>query len=249
LISALRLIDLQAETILSAESPGTEGVGCVVIFSGQGYRTGWTQADTYNTVSVAAKLTSNGAANQTGRAYLTTQIGPGTSPGHQIAHAEFTFPTAVTKVVLFQGLLLRPGTYYLSIIGDSPGWGSCWTASATNVVTVTGVSSLGGLGALAAPSAYFPATPFFPELTIPPELTIQGTKDNRPPLQITPSGNLVSISWSTNAVGFNLESINNLALSNWQVITQGLTTNSGRIVFTTNAIGGERFFRLRKPAN
>ena len=238
-------MDLQAETILSAESLNTDGLGCLVISGGQGYRAGWTQTNTYNTVSVSAKLTSNGEPNQTGRAYLTTQIGPGTSPDQQVAYAEFTFPIPVTKVTLFQGLLLRPGTYYLSIIGDSS-WGSCWVESATNVITATGVTSLGGLGALAAPSAYFPATPFYSELPIPPELTVQGTKDNRPLLQITSSGNLVSISWSTNAVGFNLESINNLALSNWQFITQGLTTNSGRIVFTTSAVGN-RFFRLRKP--
>ena len=246
LLLAWCALSLRAETILSAESSGNDGFGCLVIFSGQGYRAGWTQSDTYNTVSVSAKLTSNGAPNQTGRAYLTTQIGPGTSLDQQVAYAEFTFPVPVTKVTLFQGLLLRPGTYYLSIIGDSPGWGSCWTVSATNVITATGVSSLGGLGALVAPSAYFPATPFFSELAIPPELTIQGIKDNRPPLQITLSGNVVSISWSTNAAGFNLESINNLALNNWQVITQGLSTNSGRIVFTTTAIGN-RFFRLRKP--
>lgn len=237
----------RAETILSADSPINNSLGCLVIFGGQGYRAGWTQSDTYNTVSVSAKLTSNGAASQTGRAYLTTQIGPGTSPDQQIAYTEFTFPIPVTKVVLFQGLLLRPGTYYLSIIGDAPSWGSCWTASATSVVTGTGVSSLGGLGASAAPSTYFPATPFFSELAIPPELIVQGTKDNRPLLQISSSGNMVSISWSTNAAGFNLESINTLASSNWQVITQGLTTNSGRIVFTTNAVA-QRFFRLRKPA-
>ena len=75
-ISALSLVELRAETILSAESPGNDGSSCLIIYAGQGYRAGWTQTDTYNTVSVSAKLTSNGAANQTGRAYLTTQLGP-----------------------------------------------------------------------------------------------------------------------------------------------------------------------------
>ena len=240
----------RAATILSADSEISSGIGCLVIYSGQGYRVGWTQPDTYSAVNVSAKLTSNGLPNQTGRAYLTTQIGPGTTPGQQIAYAEFTFPIPVAKVVLFQGLLLRPGSYYLSIIGDSPGWGSCWTASATNVVTAAGVVSLGGLGALAAPNAYFPATPFFSEMAIPPELSIQGIKETRPLLQIASSNNLVSISWwSTNATGFVLESVTNVLSTNWQVITQGLTTNSGRVAFTTTAIGSGRHFRLRKPAN
>ena len=238
------LFNLQADTIISTETPGNDSSGCLVIYNGQGYRTGWIQADTYQSVSITAKLTSNGPANQTGRAYLTTQIGPGTAAGHQIASTTFGFPQTASKVILFQGLNLPPGTYYLSIIGDSS-WGSCWTTSATNLIAERGIQCLGGLGAVGAPSAYFPATPFFSELAIPPELSIQGINVSRPLLQITRNGTAVTISWSTNAVGFSLQSASSPTPVSWQGISQGITINSGRFTFTTNAIGG-RFFRLRK---
>jgi len=248
LFPALALINLQADTIISVNSPSDESFGCLVLYNGQGYRVGWAQADTYTAVNVSAKLSSNGAVNQTGRAYLTTQIGLGTSIGQQIAFTAFAFPQTVAKVILFEGLQLPPGSYYLSIIGDSPGWGSCWINAATNVITETGVLSLGGFGALTAPNAYFPATPAYPEAIIPPDLTVQGINVSRPILQITRSNPMVSISWSTNAVGFGLESAGSLFSTNWQVIKQGIVTNSGRFVFTTNAIG-EQFFKLKKAAN
>ena len=108
----LVLSKVQAETIISVDSPDNQGYGCLVIYNSQGYRVGWTQADTYDAVTVSAKLTSSGAVNQTGRAFLTTQIGPGTSTNNEIVSSSFTFPLEVTNVVLFQGLHLLPGSYY-----------------------------------------------------------------------------------------------------------------------------------------
>jgi hypothetical protein len=221
----------------------------VVIWNCQGYRVGWTQADTYDAVNVSAKLTSSGAANQTGRAFLTTQIGPGTSTNNEIASGSFTFPLQLTNVTLFEGLYLPPGPYYLSIIGDSSNWGSCWeTVSATNLATGPDVVSLGGFGASGGLNAYFPATSAYSDLAIPPKLTIQGIDLTHPVLQITLDTNLVSISWSTNVVGFDLESASSLLSANWQPITEGVATNSGQFVLTTNA-NGAQFFRLRKPSN
>lgn len=244
------LFDVQAlsDTVISVSS--TNDVGCFVIYSGQGYRVGWTQTDTYSDVGVSAKLNSEGAAGQTGRAYLTTQIGPGTSVTNEIASTNFTFPLQPANIVLFSGLQLAPGSYYLSIIGDSTTWGSCWVNGATtNVETGTGVTSLGGFGAAGGVvSTYFPASPVYVDAPIPPELTVLGTDINHPALQIGQSGNSVLISWTTNSIGFSLESADILTSANWQSITQPIFTVSGSFVFVTNA-SGMQFYRLSKYTN
>jgi len=248
-ITALLTIQAMAQPIVSVDSPDDLGYGCLVIYNGQGYRVGWTQSDAYAAVVISAKLASGGAASQIGRAYLTTQIGSGTSTNAEIASTSFTFPLAVTNVVLFQGLHLPPGSYYLSIIGDSSSWGSCWKIGwATNVITGADVLSLGGFGAVEGLAGYFPATPAYPDLTIPPEFAVQGDNVNHPVLHIAHNDNNVLISWSTNAVGFDLESASSLPSPGWQVISQALVTNSGRFVFTTNA-NSSQFFRLTKKSN
>lgn len=244
-MTALLNIQALSDTVISVSS--TNDFGCLVIYSGQGYRVGWTQADTYGTVSVSAKLNSGGAAGQTGRAYLTTQIGPGTSVANEIASTNFTFPLQPANLMLFSGLHLPPGTYYLSIIGDSTTWGSCWVSgSATNVDTGTAVTSLGGFGAAGGVvSNYFPASPVYFNGPIPPEFSVLGTDLNHPALQIFQNGNSILISWTTNSTGFGLESANTLTSTNWQSITQPIFKISDTYLFVTNA-NGTQFYRLRK---
>lgn len=239
----------KAATILTVNGPG-EAAGCVVIWAGQGYRVGWTQVDTYDAVSVSATLSSSGAAGQTGRAYLTTQIGTGTTVANEIASTNFSFPLAPAPLVLFQGLHLAPGAYYLSIIGDSPSWGSCWNGYiATNVITAPDVTSLGCFGAAGGTiSPYFPASPVFADNPIPPGIDVEGIDLNHPNLAITQSGGFVLLSWSTNSVGFNLQSTTNFATTNWAAVVQRPIIISDTYVFVTMA-DGSRFYRLAKPAN
>lgn len=238
-----------ASTILSVSGPG-EPAGCLVIWAGQGYRVGWTQSDTYDVVSVSATLSSWGAPDQTGRAYLTTQIGVGTTVTNEIVSTNFTFPLTPANVVLFQGLHLPPGAYYLSIIGDSPSWGSCWNGFiATNVVTAPDVTSLGCFGAAGGIiNAYFPASPVYADNPIPPGIDVEGVDLNHPRLDITQSGGLVLISWSTNSVGFNLQSTPNLGTTNWEAVVQRPIIISDAYVFVTIP-DGTRLYRLAKPAN
>ena len=70
-----------------------------------------------------------------------------------------------------------------------------------------------------------------------------------PTLTITRSNANVVVSWPLlNATGFNLESNTNIVASNnWTVISQNLSTNSGRIVYQTPLTNSLRFFRLHKP--
>jgi hypothetical protein len=172
-------IEIRAETIIS--SPFTNDLACIVIFSGQGYRVGWTATNAYSDVRVSARLGSGGGIGQTGRAYLTTQIGPGTSVANEVASTNFTFPLQGSEVTLFQGLHLAAGSYYLSIIGDSSTWGSCWLKGfqldATNfVIAAADVSFLGTFGVPGGIlSSYYPASPTFPDSPIPPEFSVTGT--------------------------------------------------------------------------
>jgi len=237
-----------SETIIYSYSPGGSG-GCIAIYNGQGYRMGWTQADTYDGVNICAKLNSEGVAGQTGRAYLTTRIGPGTSVANEIASTNFTFPLQSTNLVLFEGLHLPAGSYYLSIIGDSSS-GSCWESDnkTGNVITGAGVSSLGGFGVAGGMNSYFPASPIYADSTIPPELTVRGTDLNHPTLKLAANSNSVVIKWSTNSAGFVLESVNALNSTNWQTTTQTPITDSTNFVFMTN-VTDVQFYRLSKQTN
>jgi hypothetical protein len=243
--SMTAVLNLQAlpDTIISVSS--TTDFGWVVIYAGQGYRVGWTQADTYSDVSVSAKLAAGGA-DQTGRAYLTTQIGLGTSVANEIASTNFSFPPQSTNLTLFSGLQLSGGSYYLSIIGDSPTVGSQWEIGyATNADTGTGVTPLGAFGTAGGVNSYFPASPPSSEGFVAVEFTVQGTDLTHPALQIAQNGNSVLISWTTNSPGFGLESASTLTATNWQSITQPIFTNSDSYLFETNASGAQ-FYRLRK---
>jgi hypothetical protein len=56
-------------------------------------------------------------------AYLTTNIGPGTTTADQVAATSFYFPATSSLVRVFSGLTLVPGTYYLTVQGLSTGIG------------------------------------------------------------------------------------------------------------------------------
>lgn len=239
----------QAETILAVgDAVGSPG-GCIVIWAGQGYRVGWTQADNYGAVSVAATLSSGGAAGQTGRAYLTTQIGPGTTATNEVASTSFSFPLEPTNVVLFQNLSLPAGAYYLSIIGDSQSWGSCWNSFiATNATTAPDVTCLGCFGTGGTISDYFPASPVYADNPVPPGIDVEGMDLNHPRLEITQTGGVVLISWSTNSVGFVLQSTQDFSTSNWQAVAQQPVIFGNSYVFAGTP-NGSQFYRLVKTAN
>ena len=68
-----------------------------------------------------------------------------------------------------------------------------------------------------------------------------------PALQILLSGDMVVLSWPTNAVGFQLETRAELGdPSTWTVITDMPGTSGDQNVLTRNLDPGTRFYRLRK---
>jgi hypothetical protein len=85
----------------------------------------WTQTASFSDVTIDASLTSEDPTFLSGTAYLMSAIGPGTTPGSEVvAPADFTVPFAshagsVTPTVLFTGLDLGPGNYYLVLTAPS----------------------------------------------------------------------------------------------------------------------------------
>jgi hypothetical protein len=71
---------------------------------------------------------------------------------------------------------------------------------------------------------------------------------NHPLLEITQSGGLVLISWSTNSVGFNLQSTATVGTTNWEAVGQPPVIIGGTYVLAT-VPPGSRLYRLAKPGN
>jgi hypothetical protein len=120
-----------------------------------------------------------GVTTQTATAYLTTQIGSGTTTANEIARATVVFPgwNNYTNVVLLNIRNLPAGTYYLTLTanGDS----SCTTqincspgawagTSSPSVTAAPGVTANGSFYTPANPpgfAAYPPASSFNKILT------------------------------------------------------------------------------------
>ena len=119
---------------------GDMPIGWMVVFIGQGYGISWTQTNQFTNVSVSVGLSSFGVLNQMGRAYLTSRLGPGTTTNDEIASTSFTFPTEATDYVLFTGLTLGPGTYYLSLIGSGSSGSGWFLGCNASLTTADGVT-------------------------------------------------------------------------------------------------------------
>jgi hypothetical protein len=98
----------------------------------------WTQTSSFNAISISFTGNAAFASPVGGTAYLTTAFGPGTTSADQIASSPFsiTGPASVSEL-LFSGLSLDAGTYYLSIAAN-PGGQIGWNATANPVVTTAG---------------------------------------------------------------------------------------------------------------
>jgi hypothetical protein len=124
----------------------------------------WTQTNTFTDVSISALLSSLlSSGNGQGTLFLTTQIGPGTTTDSEVARVSVTGIPRATQVstLLFSGLTLGPGTYYLTKVGTGEGglgWGSLNGFTTTTAPGVTILPTLAGN----SPEAYAPATNVLP---------------------------------------------------------------------------------------
>jgi hypothetical protein len=125
-----------ASTILSVQpyNGGTFTLGAQ--FLSQALLVSWTSVDIYSDVSITVDV-EQGDPPLSGVAYLTTRIGPGTTPADEVATAPFIPPAVNGPLTIFTGLDLDPGTYYLILYGPAPGLGA-W-AHNINATIVTGI--------------------------------------------------------------------------------------------------------------
>jgi hypothetical protein len=73
---------------------------------------GWTQTGSYDNVSISAEL-GNGFGVSAMSAFLTDKIGPGTTAADVIASTSDLPGTSLETDLIFSGLSLGPGSYYL----------------------------------------------------------------------------------------------------------------------------------------
>ena len=191
---------VHAATIVSVAGPIISGFP---VFTNQTVGVSWAQPRTYGDVRIFARLLG-GPPNDGGTAYLTTRIGPGTTAAHAITQSSFQFPNTGTDdrdVLLFSGLTLTGGTYYVTLVNAAPADQGGWWATAEPVVTVDAGVTVGtphSIGAFTPRAAYPPASAF-QAFTYPLKFTVIGVAPS-PPAIFCPSNIVVSCRPSNTAI-------------------------------------------------
>jgi MYXO-CTERM domain-containing protein len=137
LLIAIAVPALHATTMYSVAGPGTDQAGLGTSdhnIEGQE----WTQALSYSNVSVTADVGTFSSAG-TIEAYLTNQVGPGTTAANVIAFTTVPVSSSTAQdITIFSNLSLSAGTYYLILTAptnDFDFWEGSFSGSAT---TTTG---------------------------------------------------------------------------------------------------------------
>jgi hypothetical protein len=131
---------------------------------------GWTQSTTWKNVSVLAPVES-GDIRPMMIAYLTSRLGALATIADLVASYQFVPPPApasgpVNPTILFSGLVLAPGSYYLTLasVGDPTpdgGWARILQGTETDTlapgVTLTG-QSIGTFADMFQPASDFSAS-------------------------------------------------------------------------------------------
>jgi hypothetical protein len=141
-------------TIVQRAGPQTSDY--VIVDHGQTLGVTWTQNGVFAGVAIFATISLGPDA---GFAYLTNQIGPGTTAANEIASAPFTFPATAIETLLLTGLTLGPGTYYLTLTATNGGSAGWWGTNAQTVTTAPGATLSSDYDTF-TPATYPPATNF-----------------------------------------------------------------------------------------
>ena len=141
----------QATTLIDVSCPGGP-VGCGWSFYGYTVvkASGFSLAGAFSNVAIEADLDPGGLNIVAGHAFLTTQIGPGTSASNQVADSIFSTVNPSGLTTLFSGLTLGAGNYYLVLAKDQLSSGgdylSSWLFGNPGVVNIaSGTTYLGSL--------------------------------------------------------------------------------------------------------
>jgi hypothetical protein len=183
---------LPAGTIVSITGPPLTAVGLIsqqtsqnnpTAFSNPQYiEASWSQSRTYSNVAISVLFGEFGNA-LTGTAYLTTQIGSGTTVTNEVTSAAFLAPNSSSALVQVLSIpSLGAGTYHLVIVptgvcSGAPlvcGIGNWWDTTSPSISTDTGVSFFGSSVAQSV-AAYGPASNFGSETVLfPQEFSVTG---------------------------------------------------------------------------
>ena len=164
-----------AATIVSV-SGGTGGILLLNGASGPSgtawafFASSWSQTTAYSNVSISATLAAAYGTSTGDKAYLMTQVGPGTTSSEEVASTTFNLPsTSSSPITLFTGLDLGPNTYFL-VLASSFNQPAYWTAAipfSATVYTAPGVSrnsdEIANNGACITPCT--PPPPYLPDLS------------------------------------------------------------------------------------
>jgi len=175
LAATLTSVAAWADTIVLVNGDSSAGK---TLFSTDSVAASWTSTTSYFDVNITVELLVNpgtGFPTRTVTAYLTNQIGPGTSAADEV-ESTVTLPEVTSDfpfqptVSLFQDITLAPGTYYLTLASNAPdnnssiAWGVITDGLA--IQTGTGVTRNGDLQNYGnaqnafAPASVFSASPF-----------------------------------------------------------------------------------------
>jgi len=147
-ISLLLIVPVASAATIVSEGSSSQGV-----FSGI-FAWGWNQSGSWSNVAVSAELASN-TTGSTVTAFLTTQIGPGTTVANQIATQVVGVNSGVGNYGLFSGLSLGSGSYFITLLFSSSLTGPLGGGTVIGPTVGPGVTYL-GLSTLGA-AAYAPA--------------------------------------------------------------------------------------------
>lgn len=155
------------------EVSGPNDIGTTFSSLGNNDAVGFSLASAQTNVSVSVSLAAFTAGDWNLQAFLTRQIGPGTTAvAHEVASSAtvitlpgstFLPPYTITPYTVFSGLNLAAGNYYLILSGTFNTTNVFWVSSpSADVITSTtgGSAVILGQGQAGDPNAYLPASQF-----------------------------------------------------------------------------------------
>jgi len=139
----------------------------IVVDGYQTIATGWSQSASYSGVNIAVELGQGDGTTST--AFLTNQIGPGTTVANESAQTSFVIPSGGTDTggimtTLFTNINLGPGTYYVTLANSGYGGGVLYLADPAKAIITTAAGAIrigdfGRNGLAYQDQAYPPASP------------------------------------------------------------------------------------------
>lgn len=167
------MMPVQALTLIDVSGPNNSSTITDVLSNNPGVA--FTLASAHNNVSIGVSLLAFGGSGDWNlNAFLTTQIGPGTTAAsHEVASVSqvitvpgspFAAPYTITPTTIFSGLNLAAGTYYLTLSGTYNTQNAWWAGSPTadlSTVTSSGASVAAPYYYFSLPDfSYLPSSPF-----------------------------------------------------------------------------------------